>query len=165
MKIAGYAFVGMMMLLAGCAKQAAPPAVDLAAEESAIRATDAAWQASGKSRDMEKALSYWADDSIMYAPNMPAMVGKPAIRAYVTGAVNSPDFSISWVTDKVVVARSGDMAYSTGTNQITYRDPTKNKLMTEKSHGIVVWRKQADGSWKAQIDIWNDAAPGSGAKK
>jgi len=165
MKITTISVALMIALLSGCAQQAATPAADSAKEEAAIRATDAEWQASGKTGDLEKALSYWTDDATIYAPNMPAIVGKPAIRAYVTGALASPDFSISWVTDKIVVDRSGDMAYSTGTNKITYRDASK-KLVTEKSHGVVVWKKQTNGSWKAQVDIWNaDAATSSNARK
>ena len=158
--------LGLMVVLtvtmAGCGRQPEQPAVNLAAEEAAIRATDRQWQASVQSRDADKAASFWADDATIYAPNASAIVGKQAIRAYVGGAFASPDFSISWTTDKVIVARSGDMAYSTGSDQFKYRTPD-NKIVNEKTHGIVVWKKQADGAWKAVIDIWNaDAAPPSG---
>jgi uncharacterized protein (TIGR02246 family) len=141
----------------GCS-HVAQPAVDLAAEESAIRTTDAQWLAAAQARDAEKAASFWSDDATIVAPNSPLIVGKQAIKSYVTGAFSSPDFSIKWVTDKVVVARSGEMAYSTGSDQFTYRTPDK-KLVTEHTNGVVVWKKQADGTWKAAIDIWNADAP------
>lgn len=145
----------------GCS-HVAQPAVDVAAEESAIRTTDAQWLAAAQAHDAEKAASFWSDDASIVPPNSPLIIGKPAIKSYVTGAFSSPDFSIQWVTDKIVVARSGEMAYSTGSNQITYRTPD-NKRVTEHGKGVVVWKKQADGSWKAAIDIWNaDAPPQSG---
>jgi uncharacterized protein (TIGR02246 family) len=145
----------------GCS-HVAQPAVDLAAEESAIRTTDAQWLAAAQARDAEKAASFWSDDATIVAPNSPLINGKQAIKNYVAGAFSSPDFSIQWVTDKIVVARSGEMAYATGSDQFTYRTPD-NKLVTEHTNGVVVWKKQTDGSWKAAIDIWNaDAPPQSG---
>ena len=154
--------VGLM----GCTQQAqsAQPAVNVAEVESAIRATDAQWLATVKTRDAEKSASFWSDDATIFAPNAAPIVGKQAIRAYVAGAFASPDFSIEWKTDKVVVAASGDMAYGTGTDVMTFKTPD-NKLHTEHTNGLVIWRKQADGSWKAAIDIWNAAAPPAEAAK
>ncbi|HEV7523150.1 MAG TPA: SgcJ/EcaC family oxidoreductase [Candidatus Angelobacter sp.] len=152
--------------LLGCTQQAqsAQPAVNVAEVEAAIRATDAQWLATVKTRDAEKSASFWSDDATIFAPGAAPIVGKQAIRAYVAGAFASPDFSIEWKTDKVVVAASGDMAYGTGTDVMTFKTPD-NKLHTEHTNGLVVWRKQADGSWKAAIDIWNAAAPPAEAGK
>ena len=157
MRIAGAVSALMFVLLCGCAKEPARPSVNLAAEEAEIRATDTRWQEAVKARDAERAASFWADDATIYQPDGPAITGKDAIHAYVARAFSSPDFSISWTTDKVVVSQAADMAYETGTDQITYRG-ANNKVVAEKNHGVVVWKKQASGSWKAQIDIWN-AAP------
>jgi uncharacterized protein (TIGR02246 family) len=155
----------VFVLLAGCAKQSPRPAVNLAAEEAEVRATDTRWQEAVKARDAERAAAFWADDATIYPPNAPAIIGKDAIHAYVAGAFASPDFSITWTTDKVEVAKAGDMAYSSGSDQITYRGEG-NKLVSEKTHGVVVWKKQANGLWRAEIDIWNaDVPPASAAKK
>jgi hypothetical protein len=54
----------------GCS-HVAQPAVDLAAEESAIRTTDAQWLAAAQARDAEKAASFWSDDATIVAPNSP----------------------------------------------------------------------------------------------
>jgi uncharacterized protein (TIGR02246 family) len=147
-------------MLVGCAQQpqSAQPAVNVAEVESAIRATDAQWLATVKTRDAEKSASFWADNASIFPPNAAPVIGKQGIRAYVAGAFASPDFSIDWKTDKVVVAASGDMAYSTGSDVFTFRTPD-HKLVTEHTNGVVVWKKQADGSWKAAIDIWNADGP------
>ncbi len=147
-------------VLLGCSQQAqsAQPAVNVGEVESTIRATDARWLAAAKSRDAEKSAAFWSDDATILPPEAAPIVGKQAIRAYVAGAFASPDFSIDWKTDKVVVAASGDMAYSTGSDVFTFRTPD-HKLVTEHTNGVVVWKKQADGSWKAAIDIWNADGP------
>ena len=150
-----YPVMGISLVLLGCAP--AKPAIDLAKEEAAIRATDAQWLAAAKSRDVEKASSFWSDDAIILQPETPPIIGKAAIRKYVADAFASPDFSITFTTDTVVVAASGDMAYETGTDVMTFRPP-HGKVVTLRNRGVVVWRKQPDGAWKAAIDIWN-AAP------
>jgi ketosteroid isomerase-like protein len=61
-------------------------------------------------------------------------------------------FALSFAADKVVVARSGDIAYETGTYSMTLSD-TKKKAATEKGHYVVVWQKQSDGSWKVVRDV------------
>lgn len=153
-----------VMVLTGCNKPAATPAVDFAAEERAIRAADAQWLAAVKAREVEKALTFWSDDAIMYAPGAEAMNGKQAIRDYITAAFASPDFSVAWVSGPVVMSKSGDMAYITGPVDFTYRAPT-GQLVTEKNKSVVVWRKQANGDWKAVVDTWNALpAPGPPSK-
>jgi uncharacterized protein (TIGR02246 family) len=149
--------------LLGCA-QPTRPAANAAEIESTIRATDAQWLATVKTRDAEKSASFWSDDATISPPNAAPIAGKPAIRAYVAGAFASPGFSIDWKTDKVVVAASGDMAYSTGSDVFTFKTPD-NQMHTEHTNGVVVWKKQPDGAWKAAIDIWNADAPPADAAK
>src|SRR2546423_11315201 len=127
MKIVSFGVAGLLVLLSGCAKQPTRPAVNLAAEEAEIRATDTRWQEAVKARDTERTASFWADDATIYQPNSPPITGKDAIHAYVAGAFASPDFSINWTTDKLVLSQAGDMAYSPGSNQFTYPGES-NKL-------------------------------------
>ncbi len=101
--------------------------VDLAAEEAAIRSTDAQWLAAAQAHDLEKILPFWSDDATILAPGSPAVVGKAAIRQYVSGAFATPGFSITWKTDRIEVAKSGDMAYSTGSDKISVNTPTAKR--------------------------------------
>jgi ketosteroid isomerase-like protein len=85
-------------------------------------------------------------------------VGKDAIRKYVSDAFATPGFSITWQTDKVEVAQSGDLAYSTGTDRMSLNGPD-GKSVTEESRGVAIWKKQPDGSWKCVVDVMSPAAP------
>lgn len=146
----------LALVVSGCADRTTfeTPPPNLAQVEADIRAADAQWLAAVKSRNVEKTISYWSDDATIFAPGEAPIKGKKAIREYVTGAFASPDFSIIWETESIVVAQAGDMAYQTGTDQMTFRGPDQ-KLVKMKTRGVVVWRKQVDGSWKAAVDIWN----------
>ena len=132
--------------------------VDVAAEEAAIRSADAQWLAAAQAHDLEKILPFWSDDATILAPGSPAVVGKSAIRQYVSGAFATPGFSISWKTDKIEIAKSGDMAYSTGSDKISVNTPD-GKTVTEENRSIAVWKKQPDGSWKCVYDVMSPAAP------
>jgi uncharacterized protein (TIGR02246 family) len=137
----------------------APRKVDLAAEESAIRRTDAEWLAAASAHDLERILPYWSDDATILAPGTPAVVGKEAIRKYVGGAFATPGFSIRWKTDKVEVAQSGDMAFSVGTDWITLNTPD-GKTVTEENRGVAIWKKQANGAWQCVLDVMSPEAGG-----
>jgi len=131
-----------------------------AAEEAVIRRTDADWLAAAKARDLERILPFWADDATILPAGEPAISGKAAIRQYVAGAFGSPGFSISWNTEKIEVSSSGDLAYSTGTNHITFNNPD-GKMIATDNRAVVVWKKQPDGSWKCTVDMMSPAPPAS----
>jgi len=126
---------------------------NLTAEEAAIRSADAKWLAAAKALDLEHTLPFWADDATIFPSGGSAITGKAAIRQYVAGAFASPGFSITWNTDKIEVSSSGDLAYSTGTNHITF-----NNFVAD-NRAVEIWKKQPDGSWKCIVDMMS-TAPG-----
>jgi uncharacterized protein (TIGR02246 family) len=139
--------VALAML--GCSR------VDLDAERASILKTDKAWLGATQAKDLERTVSFWADDAVVMAPSQPAFVGKDAIRKYVAESFRLPGFAIEWETTQVTVAPHGDVAYATGTNTTTLNGPD-GKPMTFRGKAATVWRKSADGSWKCVVDIWND---------
>ncbi len=135
---------------------------NLAAEETAIRTADAKGLAAAQARDLERILPFWADDATILPPGDPAITGKAAIRQYVAGAFATPGFSISWNTEKIEVSRSGDLAYSTGTDDITFNN-SEGKTIVAHNRAVVVWKKQPDSSWKCIVDMMSPA-PSASAK-
>lgn len=150
--------VAMVGVLAGAGCASAGTPADAASE---ILRVDAEWSRAAQSRDLDRILSFWAEDAIVYPPGAPALVGKAAIREYVAKSLQISGFAISWKTEHAVVSKSGDMAYATGTNRVTFPGPD-GKPITVEGKAVTVWRKQTDGSWKCVIDIWNDLAPPPG---
>jgi len=145
----------LLATLAACTS-APPVRPDLPREEAAIRGTDARWLAAAQAHDLEQTVSFWTDDVYMMPPGGPAIVGREALRRYIAGAFAIPDFSITWVTDHVWVAQSGDLAYATGTDTIRLTSPD-GKPVVEHNKAVAVWRKEPDGSWKCAVDMWNSA--------
>src|SRR5947207_218229 len=113
---------------------------DLEAERAALFRLDKAWAQAAATRDVEKTVSFWADDARVFPPGQPAVTGKEALRQYVAGGFAQPGFSIQWETSDFVVSPSGDMAYGIGTNVVTFNG-ADGKPITERGRGLTVWRK------------------------
>jgi uncharacterized protein (TIGR02246 family) len=156
---AGYA-MGLVLLLAGCS-QAPPPAPPdtRVADEKAIRDGEVAWSSDWATKDLDKILSHYADDGTLMVPDMPMMKGKDAIKPGLTGLLMDKNVSLSFVTSTAEVAKGGDLAYTQGTYSMTRTDPKTKKVVTEKGKYVTVYKKQADGSWKAIEDIVNEDEP------
>ena len=117
---------------------------------------DAEWsRVAAEGRDVDRIVSYWSDDATVLPPASPAVVGKRAIREFVAKSFKVPGFSISWKTNSVVVSRSGEIAYATSTNHLTFTGPDGKKVAVD-GKAVTVWRKDMKGAWKCVVDIWND---------
>ena len=128
------------------------------AEEATIKALDAEWSKAAGSKNVDKTVLYYADDAIVMPSNSPALTGEQAIRAMWQGMLGAPNFSGGWTATKVEVAGSGDMAYVTGTYEMS-ETGADGKPMTDKGKYLEVWRKQPDGSWKCVADMFNTNLP------
>jgi len=145
--------------MAAC-NQAAPPAPDTHdADVKAISDTEAQWSTDYASKDPNKIAAYYADDAVLMTPGMEAASGKDAIAGFMKGMANDPAFSLQFKASKVEVAKSGDVGYSWGTYQLTATDSATHKVIHDHGSYVTVYRKQADGSWKAVEDIATSAVP------
>ena len=149
--------------LAGCSTRggdqpqpqvAVQPADSRAADEAAIRAASAAWSQASAAKDVDKAVSFYTDDAEQMSPKGPPVRGKENIRKGWAGMLATPGPGLSFQTTSVEVARSGDIAYETGTYDFATTDKN-GKTQEEKGKYVVIWKKQSDGSWKAAVDMDN----------
>jgi uncharacterized protein (TIGR02246 family) len=124
------------------------------ADEAAIRAASQEWSNAASTRDLEKAVSFYAEDATYNPPGAPLASGKDPIRKTWTNIVAIPGVNLRWESSKVEVARSGDLAYDTGAYTLTKNDANGNPVTTKGKY-VVVWKKQADGKWKVIQDIDN----------
>ena len=124
------------------------------ADEVAIRAAAADWSKAALKKDLDKAVSYYAEDAHMYPYNAPRTETKEDIRKVWSELMSAPDAVLLTKTTNVVAAKSGDLAYETGTFELTESDPQGHPTKTPGKY-VVVWKKQANHEWKAVADIFN----------
>jgi ketosteroid isomerase-like protein len=124
----------------------------------ALRATDEAWMRVFSAKDVDKSVSFCDEKGAVLAPNAPIAEGRPAIAKSFSGFFALPDLKITWHADKVDVAKSGELGYTSGTYQMTFTGPG-GKTIPDKGKYVTVWKKEADGSWKVLLDIFNTDMP------
>jgi len=126
--------------------------------EQAVRDTDAQWSAAAGTKDLEKTISYYADDAIVLPAHRPAATTKEAIRNLWKEMLASPGLAISWKASNVEIAKSGEMAYLHGTYEFTAND-VSGKPVNDHGKYLIVWKKQRGRTWKVAADIWNSDLP------
>lgn len=135
------------------AKQTEPAAAPdtRSADEAAIRAADADWAKAAAAKDLEKCMSYYADDAVLFSPGVPAVVGKDNVRKFMQQLLGVPNMQLNIIVSSVDVARSGDLAFDRGSVQVA--TVGKNgKPATNTSQYALTWKKSTDGSWKIAAD-------------
>ncbi|HEX4001764.1 MAG TPA: SgcJ/EcaC family oxidoreductase [Candidatus Acidoferrales bacterium] len=138
--------------LAACSQ---PPPVaqpdTRAAGETAIRAADADFAKAAAAKDLGKCMALYMDDAVIFSPGTPAVIGKDNIRKFFEHMLAGPSLQFSFSNVTVDVARSGELAEDRGSIQVTTAGGN-GKPVTQSSEYVLVWKKQADGSWKVAAD-------------
>jgi uncharacterized protein (TIGR02246 family) len=114
------------------------------------------WSALSRN-DTAGLLAEYAEDSIIFPPNAPMVVGKPAVAKVLGelfGAIAFRDV-VGTVTD---VRVSGDLAIETG--QYTWTlVPPGGAPMPDKGKYVHVWARTPDGTWKVIRYFSNSDVP------
>jgi uncharacterized protein (TIGR02246 family) len=110
-------------------------------------------------KDADGIAAHYADDGSLMIPNSPVMTGKDAIGKGLKDALADPNWSLALQPVQVEVSKGGDLGYTRGTYVLIATDPASKKPVTEKGRFVTIFRKEADGAWKAVQDINNAEAP------
>ena len=160
MRKASFLLIAAALSVVAC-KPAADTAkkVDVAAEEAAIRAKEAAWMDAYNRHD-GKALAAQYEDGASLASNGAALMTDSVGRSIFLDAMASdPALKVDFASDRIIVAASGDLASSRGHYTFTYTDPATKQQKTENGSYLTVYRKAADGKWQAIEDFTTPGAP------
>lgn len=143
----------LLLLAALCGSPVSCRRDTRADDEAAIRAATKEWNAAESSKDLEKCVSFYAEDGERFATGSPVIRGTAALRDEWQKYLSSPG-TFQWNTSKVEVSASGDLAYETG--RFVVKTTGKNgQPTTTNGKYVCVWKKQRDGKWKVVADIDN----------
>lgn len=156
-------------LMAGCAKQDAAPAVDLAAAEKGVWDASAAWLQLAQAKDSAGIMStVYLPDAITVFEGV-VRNGAAEIQAGLEKEfTDMPASTTAWTTTAVKVAPSGDVAWETGA--FTFDPDGEGETAAVTGNFVTVWTK-ADGAWRVAADSGSspkpepaaEAAPAAGA--
>ena len=150
--------------VSGCTK-GAKAASDPAQIEQSIRAQEAQWQKDYAAKDVNALAGHYADDAELGDAGSVLASNDVDRRKEIQTLINDPNLKLTFAADRVEVAEAGDMAVSRGHFAITTTDPKTNKPVDGQGSYLTVYKKQADGSWKATEDFVTPGPAPAAAKK
>jgi uncharacterized protein (TIGR02246 family) len=130
--------------------------------EAEIRKLDAGWERAVATKDLEKVLSFYADDTSGLYYGRPIVTGKAAMRTVWQQILARPDLDLHWTPTHIEVAKSADLAYDVGTIAMSTKD-AKGNLVNFVGKYVVIWKKTAAGKWQVAVDISNSDHAGNGS--
>ncbi|HEY5070822.1 MAG TPA: DUF4440 domain-containing protein [Caulobacteraceae bacterium] len=133
------------------------PQVDTAKIVDAIKTDEVHWNADWAAKDVAKIVAHYAPDAVEMDPSASPAVATAGIEADTRQAVADPGYTLTFSSDKVDVAASGDLAAAHGTYKQTSTDPKTKAVVTESGSYVTVYKPRPDGVWKA---VWDISTPG-----
>jgi len=102
--------------------------------------------------------AFYAADAKLLPPNAPMIRGTEAIRAFRQGLLDAGGADVT--LDTTLVDMAGELAYGVG--QYSFTLPAASGERThERGTYLVVYRRQAGGSWKVVADMFSRRPAGT----
>jgi uncharacterized protein (TIGR02246 family) len=147
-----FIFLGLTFFaLTAFVQQTDKKQVDFKAEEQAVRSISMKWLELVRSHDAAGVAALYTEDGVAFRPNLEPAVGRVALQKLeIQNLERNPKQIESWITDRVVIAVSGDLAIEYGSWSVTGAGLSG----TEEDRGkyVTVYRK-VNGTWKVASDI------------
>jgi len=135
--------IGSVIAMSACAP-AAPPPVDTAAEETALKAVTTAWLNAYNAGDVETIVATYADDAVLMPPHAAVATGPAAIRVYLTA--DTAGAKAAGIT--------GDTGWESGSYTVTDASGA-----TVDSGSYLSVSRKVNGKWLYVRDIYNSDRP------
>ena len=149
----------VLAVAAGCAAPPAAPA-DTSADVAAINEMMDREIAAFAAGDVETIKAMFAADAILMPPGEPAITGLGGLEAWMKGFHEQFTVSAEFTSSDVIV--SGNLAVYRYAAELTLTPKAGGDPVSDTSKGLVVLRRQTDGSWKIAQEVWNADEPASG---
>ena len=118
---------------------------------------DRAFAAETAARGADGWATWFATDGRMYRERG-YVDGREAIRDAMAPAFADSLRRLRWAPDTAIVAASGDIGYTLGHWETVLTTAAGDSVLGRGSY-VTIWRRQSDGTWKATVDIGNQAEP------
>ena len=130
--------------------------LDVSAARKAIEMQWAVFTAAFSKADAAGVADLYTEDATLLPPNGDSIKGKRGIEEFWKGGFGMGLKDVTLTT--VDVGGSGDTAYEVGKYELKIQ-PAGQDAMSDAGKYLVIWKRQADGTWKVHVDIWNTNMP------
>ncbi len=146
-------FAALLSLIPGCTKEQITPE-SRAEDERLIFGLEAEASKAIEEKNLDHLIALYAEDAGLYYEDHPMVGGKNAIRQTWKATLSKSRSSMSARPREVEIGSSGDLGFAHGRYTITMKDDG-GRVTTDRGEYGVVYKKQADGTWKIIADNSN----------
>jgi ketosteroid isomerase-like protein len=124
------------------------------------------WVGVAKAADFDKLASILCDDIVMMPPNDTSLYGKAEVIEWFKEYFEHFQISNLTPTEREVFVAGEDVAIENWTYMVAIRPVDGSERIRDDGRFLMIWKKQADGTWKISHSIWNSIRPiGSGTSR
>lgn len=147
-----WSLVGIFALVIFALVAQVPGGVEADEVRKAVEAANAEWVAAFNRGDAIAVAALYTEGATLMPPNIEMVRGRQGIQEFWQGAIQRGLKDAVLTT--VEVQADGNTAYEIGRVSLTVhaKDQAPKPILSKY---VVVWKRQADGSWKLHVDIWN----------
>jgi ketosteroid isomerase-like protein len=146
--------VGTAVALSACAP-AAPPPVNTAADEAALKAATVSWLEAYNAGEVDKIVALYAEDAVLMPPHAPVAKGAAAIRAFLTAdTTGAKAAGVKLVPGTSAAGVAGDTGWESG----TYTVRNASGAAVDSGSYLSVSHK-VNGKWLYYRDTYNSDRP------
>lgn len=98
--------------------------------------------------------SHFAMNGVMLVKLGENIIGEPKVYANMKSFFEQKGSTINWSPENGGISEAGDLGYTFGQYIRQYRSETGAKVK-ETGRYMTIWRKQADNSYKIEVDMGN----------
>jgi uncharacterized protein (TIGR02246 family) len=141
-------FAGASLFLVSCGGTEST-----AADEAAIRDINKKWMELIAAKDAKAiAETVYTENGQLLPPNAPKAVGREALEQAWTGLAAIPGLQLSFETESLTFAKSGELAVEVGTYKMMMGEGAAQATDTGKT--TVTWIRK-DGKWQVLTDMFS----------
>lgn len=140
-----------ILVISTCTKSS-----DTEADIEAIENMEDLFERAFNENNINMLMDLYTDDAIAMPPNAPTIYGKEAIRTWYQ-YIEENIYDITYPADEVQVF--GYWAFRRGTFKGTWKAKGGEESGVSNNKGLLLLRKQSDGSWKISHAIFNSNQP------
>jgi len=137
------------------------PTVDVEQELVALRAAATAYHEAASAKDGEAVVGMYDQAAVMIPPNADLVEGLNEVQNYRFGFIETPGVELEFELVRAEVSAAGDIGWTLAIGEITINQP-EGPPGRDQVRDFHTWKKQADGSWKVVVDVWNSGLPVGG---
>lgn len=131
---------------------------DIKSEQLKLLSTDREWSTAIAGGNIDRIVSFWTENAILYFPEAPVVIGRESIEKIIKKYRSISGFSFEHKPAEVFVSNSADFGYTTGLFNISMPDKEGNFIKRQGNY-VSIWIKQKDESWKCSVNIGNYRLP------